>query len=379
MLCVSGMVILIGSENASAYAPTGTASSPLSSLTGEAGIFDADKTYYIKVGGAVNIYAVESESFLSPESVTQGYGLTVSNNSITGTVSNAGTIVVGCMFYEYGSGNPCNITIVAVSTQSFTISFNGNGGSASPSSQSATSGNSITLPSPGSRTNYSFSGWYTESSGGSYVGGIGNTYTVTSSLTLHAHWTYVVPSQYYYAYLYYDANGGSGAPGTQSNSMYGTSASGSVSFTVSSTAPIKSGCTFLGWSTSSGASSALYTSGDGVSISYGSSMTLYAVWQQNTITITSSQASTTIVTGGGFNYAVSCNVSGVILSISGAEWLSVSGSNVIGTPTSAGTYTVTITAAKIGYISDTQSFTLTVQSQLAFTSFPSNGVVAYAL
>ena len=82
----------------------------------------------------------------------------------------------------------------------------------------------------------------------------------------------------YTCYLYYDANGGSGAPSTQSYT--GTSTS-SHSFTVSSTTPTKSGYTFLGWSTSSSATSASYTAGNSISVSYNGSKTLYAVWQQN--------------------------------------------------------------------------------------------------
>ena len=82
----------------------------------------------------------------------------------------------------------------------------------------------------------------------------------------------------YTCYLYYNANGGTGAPSTQSYT--GTSTS-SHSFTVSSTTPTKSGYTFLGWSTSSSATSASYTAGNSISVSYNGSKTLYAVWQQN--------------------------------------------------------------------------------------------------
>ena len=50
------------------------------------------------------------------------------------------------------------------------------------------SGGSVQLPSI-SREGYSFKGWYTASSGGSYVGGAGDTYTPTSSVNLYAQWT----------------------------------------------------------------------------------------------------------------------------------------------------------------------------------------------
>ena len=47
---------------------------------------------------------------------------------------------------------------------------------------------STTLPAP-TRTGYTFAGWYTASSGGTYVGGGGGTYTPTAAITLYAQWT----------------------------------------------------------------------------------------------------------------------------------------------------------------------------------------------
>jgi len=84
-------------------------------------------------------------------------------------------------------------------------------------------------------------------------------------------------SSEYTCYLYYNANGGSGAPSTQSYT--GTSTS-SHSFTVASGTPTRSGYDFLGWSTSSSATSASYSSGDSISVSYNGSKILYAVWQE---------------------------------------------------------------------------------------------------
>lgn len=71
--------------------------------------------------------------------------------------------------------------------------------------------------------------------------------------------------------LSYNANGGSGAPSSQS-----ATAVGSYSFTISSTAPTRSGYVFKGWATSSTATSAAYQPGGTISIS--SNTTLYAVW-----------------------------------------------------------------------------------------------------
>lgn len=69
----------------------------------------------------------------------------------------------------------------------------------------------------------------------------------------------------------YHANGGSGAPSSQ------TVLSGNY-LTLSSTKPSRAGYVFRGWSTSSSASSASYSSGG--SYRFTSGATLYAVWQK---------------------------------------------------------------------------------------------------
>jgi len=70
----------------------------------------------------------------------------------------------------------------------------------------------------------------------------------------------------------YNANGGSGAPASQTKT-YGQT------LTLSSTKPTRSGYTFLGWSTSSTATKATYSAGG--SFTTNANTTLYAVWQKN--------------------------------------------------------------------------------------------------
>ena len=75
----------------------------------------------------------------------------------------------------------------------------------------------------------------------------------------------------------YNANGGSGAPGSQTKWK-------DQSLTLSSTKPTRTGYSFLGWSTSSSATSATYSAGG--SYTANSAATLYAVWKANTYTVT---------------------------------------------------------------------------------------------
>ena len=68
------------------------------------------------------------------------------------------------------------------------VLYNYNGGSGSTSRATVKDSTYTSLPSA-SRSGYSFNGWYTASSGGSYVGGGGSSYYITSSQTLYAQWT----------------------------------------------------------------------------------------------------------------------------------------------------------------------------------------------
>ena len=97
--------------------------------------------------------------------------------------------------------------------------------------------------------------------------------------------------------------------------------------------------------------------------------------QSTDIEITSSQGDETISTGTAFSYVVNTNVSGCTISVSGADWLQVSGNTVYGTPSEAGDFDITITASKSGYTSDTQSFAIKVVSSLSFTSVPTTGLI----
>ena len=95
---------------------------------------------------------------------------------------------------------------------------------------------------------------------------VGGTMTCTNSYTIPAKPSYTVS---------YNANGGSGAPGKQTK-WYGTT------LTLSSGKPTRTGYTFKGWATSSSGSVA-YASG--ASYTANAAVTLYAVWQINTYTV----------------------------------------------------------------------------------------------
>lgn len=90
---------------------------------------------------------------------------------------------------------------------------------------------------------------------------------------LHVNTTFTIPALASYT-VSYNANGGSGAPGSQIK-YYGKA------LTLSSTVPVRTGYTFLGWATSSSATTATYSVGG--SYTANASATLYAVWTQSSM------------------------------------------------------------------------------------------------
>lgn len=92
----------------------------------------------------------------------------------------------------------------------------------------------------------------------------------------------------------YNANNGSGAPSANSKTQMSSTLPYTVSITLQSGTPTRSGYTFLGWSTNASASSASYSAGGTLSHEFTSvledgtatySVTLYAVWRANTYTV----------------------------------------------------------------------------------------------
>lgn len=121
------------------------------------------------------------------------------------------------------------------------------------------------------RTYYTFGGWAYTSGGAAAKQPSDYVYHVfngledeTYNLNLYAVWNHNT------AYVYYNANGGSGAPSTQSHWA-------GYSVTLRSEEPTRSGYTFLGWATSASATSATYL--PGTSCPLYSTTTLYAVWK----------------------------------------------------------------------------------------------------
>ena len=81
--------------------------------------------------------------------------------------------------------------------------------------------------------------------------------------------------------LKYDANGGTGAPASQTRTAAHPTVN-RVTFTVPNQTPSKEGYTFKGWADSSTATTAQYQPGDAIPVKHENSpKTVYAVWEKN--------------------------------------------------------------------------------------------------
>ena len=170
----------------------------------------------------------------------------------------------------YGGWKSASGSISVPAKTKYTISYNANGGSGAPSSQTKWHGTNITLStSKPTRTGYTFVKWNTNSSGTGTSYNSGATYSANAKATLYAVWsinTYTIS---------YNANGGSGAPSSQTKT-YG------VNLTLSATKPTRTGYTFKGWSLTKDGS--VYYQPGGT-CGKNEKLTLYAVWEIITYTI----------------------------------------------------------------------------------------------
>ncbi|HEY7821285.1 MAG TPA: InlB B-repeat-containing protein, partial [Acidimicrobiia bacterium] len=158
-------------------------------------------------------------------------------------------------------GGDAPTATVTVSVALNRVSFNAGGGSVSPGFADTTApGDSVTLPTP-TRANHLFNGWYTAASGVTRVGGGGDTYIPSASVTLYAQWTppYVVGV---------NRQGGSGSTASL-NVIPGD-------HLTLPTQNNQSALTFAGWFDAASGGTRLGGSGD--SILPGGGMTIYAQW-----------------------------------------------------------------------------------------------------
>lgn len=152
-------------------------------------------------------------------------------------------------------------TITVPVLASYTIKYNANGHGTAPGNQTKYYGLNLTLRDAITATGYTFAGWNTNSTSSGTSYNAGSYYTANAAATLYAMWNRTVT---------YYANGGTGAPSSQTSSV-------SVPIIITSSTPSRDGYRFIGWNTSADGSGTSYTA----SQSYATgnpNLSLYAQW-----------------------------------------------------------------------------------------------------
>ena len=199
---------------------------------------------------------------------SSGSGTFAGTYSISGNGAATKTITVTFKNYNDDTGKSATKSVtfdVAVPAwTSYVIKYSANGGGGAPGNQTKWKDQALTLSSTKpTRTGYAFQGWATSASG-SVAYTAGGKYTANAGATLYAVWkanTYPIT---------FNANGGVGGPSKQTKT-YGTT------LVLSTSIPTRDRYNFVGWSTSSTATTAMYKAGGNYTSN--SAATLYAVWE----------------------------------------------------------------------------------------------------
>ncbi|MBR5620365.1 MAG: InlB B-repeat-containing protein, partial [Clostridia bacterium] len=211
-------------------------------------------------------------------------------NGTTSYFNGGSTHKASTLNSNVATGNT-DVTFTAVWTpKEYTITYNLNGGKIGTSSTNPTqkytyetdvyignySSGASAYATP-SKDGYDFSGWkYTAATIGYWTKDsvYANRYNKGQyehgDITLYAQWT---PKSYT---VTYNANGGSGAPGSQTKT-YGND------LTLSSTKPTRNGYTFVSWNTKADGKGTTYASGG--KYTGNANLTLYAIWNPITYSV----------------------------------------------------------------------------------------------
>lgn len=211
---------------------------------------------------------------------SKGTSGTLTGTYTTDTKNNATSETISIVFHNIDPDKASNyktktlnLTVSVPKWTSYTVAYNANGGSGAPASQTKWHDEILTLRSTiPTRAHYSFQGWGLTKAladAGTWYYKAGATCGKNENLTLYAVWkanNYTIT---------YNANGGSNAPSAYTQAYDKT-------FTITTSRPTRANYNFLGWSTSSTATTAdsKYDPGDTLAIkSITKNITLYAVWE----------------------------------------------------------------------------------------------------
>jgi uncharacterized repeat protein (TIGR02543 family) len=205
---------------------------------------------------------------------------TKSNYTFTGWATTIGGSAID---FAYTHGQTADFTLYALwAANVYTVTYvynSATGGNSAASDTFTTGGTAITLPTP-TRTGYTFAGWHSDSLFATSIGSAGASYSPTGSalsLSAYAKWTAI---DYTVTYSAATKTGGA-VPVDSANYVYATN----VLIKGNTGSLVRTGYTFLGWTSAADGSSTLLTSGSTFSTP-AANMTFYAKWSANTYTVT---------------------------------------------------------------------------------------------
>lgn len=198
--------------------------------------------------------------------------------------SSAADFAEGAELKNLTAENGGKVTLYAVwRANTYTVTFNANGGTGSMSDMTFTYGTAQNLSANAfTRTGYTFAGWATEEdatkvkyANGASVSNL--TEANGGTVTLYAVWT---ANSYT---VHFDANGGEGEMLAQDDFTYDTAKN------LTKNAFTRTGYTFKGWARNPNATDIEFADGESVinlTSRNGVTVTLYAVWEANSVSVT---------------------------------------------------------------------------------------------
>jgi uncharacterized repeat protein (TIGR02543 family) len=166
--------------------------------------------------------------------------------------------------YVSGTKSSTAASVSVKAKTSYTVKYDANGGTGAPGSQTKWHSEALKLTTAKpSKPGHTFKDWNTAANDSGTAYSSGANYTTNAATTLYAQWA---ASSYT---ISYNANGGTGAPSSQTKAQGAT-------VKISSTKPTRDGYTFSGWSNAANSATVLYRPGDNYTAN--ANIALYAVW-----------------------------------------------------------------------------------------------------
>ena len=198
-----------------------------------------------------------------------GIGSYKGNKSTTHTANSTQTYT-GYIKDKAGTITSCSITVEKNSAMTLTYDNNGGSGCTTKTINYNSQYGELCTP---SRTGYTFTGWYTSTSGGTQITAT-STVTVTQNQTIHARWSvnsYTIK---------FEGNGATGGSTADKVCTY------DANCVLTTNGYTKTGHTFAGWATTSGGSVSYANGATVKNLAASGTYKLYAKWTPITYTLT---------------------------------------------------------------------------------------------